>query len=192
MQISGIILAGGQGKRMGGLDKGLVAFHGLPMVAHVIKRLRPQVSEIIINANRETARYAEFGHAVVSDRIAGYAGPLAGLHAGMQAASHPYVLSVPCDSPLLPARLVQRLLDALLLHDADIAVAQAGGQLHPVFSLSRRALLPSLEQYLQQGGRKVEAWQRSLHMVTVAFDDQAAAFSNVNTAQQLTELESAG
>ena len=111
MSITGIVLAGGLGRRMGGVDKGLVDFLGKPLVAHVIQRLNPQVDEILINANREIDRYAAFGHPVIQDDIEGFAGPLAGLHKGMREAKHPYVLTVPCDSPLLPMNLVGRLIN---------------------------------------------------------------------------------
>lgn len=191
MTISGIVLAGGQGRRMGGVDKGLVDFLGKPMVAHVINRLQPQVDEILINANREIERYAAFGHAVIEDDITGFAGPLAGLHKGMSVAKHPYVLTVPCDSPLLPLNLASRLMHALVQHDADLAVAKTGTQVHPVFCLCRKALLSNLEDFLQQGGRKIDAWYGTLEVVEVFFNDNPQAFANVNTPEELLCLEGA-
>ena len=195
MSISGVILAGGLGRRMGGVDKGLLDFLGKPLVAHVIARLQPQVDEILINsnsnANREIERYAAFGYKVIADDITGYAGPLAGLHKGMRVARHPYVLTVPCDSPLLPMNLASRLMNALIQHDADLAVVKTGNQTHPVFCLCRKALLPNLESFLQQGGRQFSAWQNSLEVIEVAFSDNPQAFSNVNTPQELLELEQA-
>src|SRR5437867_2167972 len=158
MSITGIVLAGGRGSRMGGVDKGLVDFLGKPLVAHVIQRLNPQVDEILINANREIERYAAFGYPVIQDDIEGFAGPLAGLHKGMSIAKHPYVLTVPCDSPLLPMNLVGRLMNGLIERDADLAVAKTGMQAHPVFCLCRKTLLPNLESFLQNGGRKIDAW----------------------------------
>lgn len=191
MSISGIVLAGGLGRRMGGVDKGLMDFLGKPMVAHVINRLQPQVDEILINANREIEHYAAFGHTVIEDDIAGFAGPLAGLHKGMSVAKHPYVLTVPCDSPLLPMNLASRLMHALIQHDADLAVAKTGMQAHPVFCLCRKALLPNLESFLQQGGRKIDAWYGALEVVEVSFNDNPQAFSNVNTPEELLCLERA-
>ena len=118
----------------------------------------PQVDEILINANRETGRYAAFGYPVISDQISGFAGPLAGLHAGMLNAKNDFVLTVPCDSPLLPENLAERLMEALIHAQADIAIAQTGAQLHPVFCLCNKSLLPELTEYLLSGERKVETW----------------------------------
>jgi molybdopterin-guanine dinucleotide biosynthesis protein A len=191
MSITGVVLAGGLARRMGGMDKGLIEFLGKPMVAHVLNRLQPQVDEILINANRETERYSAFGYRVIADDIAGFAGPLAGLHKGMSVAQHPYVLTVPCDSPLLPLNLAERLMHGLLEHDADVAVAKTGSQAHPVFCLCRRSLLPNLEKYLRDGGRKIDAWYSSLEVVEVNFDDNPQAFSNVNTPEELSSLEKA-
>src|SRR5262245_25449925 len=137
--ITGIVLAGGQGRRMGGVDKGLQLLHGKPMVAHVLARLTGQVDEIVINANQNVERYRAFGHTVVSDDIPGFAGPLAGLHAGMKAAKNPLVVTVPCDSPFLPPDLVVRLQSSL--GQNDLAVAKTGDQPHPVFSLMKTDLL---------------------------------------------------
>ena len=137
--VTGIVLAGGQGRRMGGVDKGLQLLHGKPMVAPCIARLAPQVDEILINANQNLEAYARFGHRVVPDAIGGFAGPLAGLHAGLGAASHPLVLTVPCDSPFLPPDLFSRLKSEL--HENDLAVAKTGDQPHPVFALVRCSVL---------------------------------------------------
>lgn len=189
--MTGIVLAGGQGSRMGGVDKGLVNFLGKPMVAHVIERLAPQVGTVLISANREIERYLALGLVVIQDEIDGYAGPLAGLHAGMQAANTPYVLSVPCDSPLLPTSLAARLMHALMEQHADIAVAKTGTQAHPVFCLCRTSLLAGLQDYLNAGQRKMDRWQKTLHVAEVSFDDAALAFSNVNTADELAALEQA-
>ena len=187
--ITGLVLAGGLSRRMGGVDKGLTVLRGKPMVAWVLERLTPQVAEIIINANQNVERYRGFGPAVVSDAIGGFPGPLAGLQAGMQAASHPLVLTVPCDSPFLPADLAQRLARAMSERGADIAMAKTGDQPQPVFSLCRRELLPQLTDYLARGGRKVDAWYASLKVVEVAFDDEAEAFSNINTPDELRAFD---
>lgn len=191
MSISGIVLAGGKGRRMGGADKGLVEFLGKPLVAHAIQRLEPQVNEILISANRETERYSDFGYPVIPDEIQGYAGPLAGLHAGLRQAKHPYVITVPCDTPLLPMSLVHRLLRGLLDRDADVTIAKTGLQPHPVFCLCRKALLPHLEDFLQGGGRKFEEWYSGLESFEVLFNDMPQAFINVNTREELQCLEQA-
>lgn len=188
MKITGIVLAGGMGRRMGGMDKGLLPLRGKPLVEHVLERLHPQVDELLVSANREPERYAAFGYPVIGDAVGGYAGPLAGLESGMRAASHPLLACVPCDSPFLPHDLVPRLLEALEAHHAELAVANAGGRPQPVFCLARTALLPSLTQFLQRGGRKVEAWQAGLDTVEVAFDDATGAFANINTAEELACL----
>ena len=181
--VSGIVLAGGLGRRMGGVDKGLQLLHGKPMVEHVLARFAPQVDEIVINANQNQDRYAAFGHRVVSDEITGFAGPLAGLHAGLGALSRPIAATVPCDSPFLPEDLVARLQRAL--GDNDLAVAKTGAQPHPVFALVRRAVSANLQAFLAGGGRKIDAWYASLKVVEVAFDDEADAFRNINTLDEL-------
>lgn len=181
--VTGVVLAGGQGRRMGTVDKGLQLLHGKPMVAAVLARLAPQVDEILINANQNLDSYAGFGHRVVPDAIGGFAGPLAGLHAGLSAASHPFVLTVPCDSPFLPLDLFSRLNEKL--DGNDLAVAKTGDQAHPVFVLVRSAVRQNLEDFLSGGGRKIDAWYASLKVVEVQFDDEADAFRNINTRDEL-------
>jgi molybdenum cofactor guanylyltransferase len=183
--ITGIVLAGGQGRRMGSVDKGFVELDGRPLVAHVIERLAPQVATLVINANRNAGRYAVFGYPVVADAIGGFAGPLAGLHAGLAAATTPFVATSPCDSPFLPADLVARLSGAFDAQPIDIAVARTFAQPHPVFALARCSLLPHLAQFLGAGGRKIDAWYASLPIAEVAFDDEADAFRNINTPAEL-------
>lgn len=183
--ITGLVLAGGLGRRMGGVDKGLQVFRGKPLVAWVIERLRPQVDSFIINANNNLDAYRGFGHEVVADEIAGFAGPLAGLHAGLRHTESPLLVSVPCDSPLLPSNLVARLRTALEHESADLAVARTGDQPHPVFALCRREVLPSLEAFLERGGRKIDAWYAALAVVEVAFDDEPEGFANINTLDEL-------
>jgi molybdenum cofactor guanylyltransferase len=181
--ITGIVLAGGKGSRMGGVDKGLQPLRGKPMVEHVLARLRPQVAEIIINANQNVQTYEKYGHRVVPDEIGGFAGPLAGLHAGLKAAAHPLVVTVPCDSPFLPPDLVSRLQE--FLGENHLAVAKTGEQPHPVFSLMKRQVRESLEAFLASGGRKIDAWYAALKVVEVSFDDEADAFRNINTLEEL-------
>lgn len=184
-KITGAILAGGLGRRMGGVDKGLQDLRGQPMVQWVIDRLAPQVDRLLINANRNIARYAAFGYPVLPDEIADFAGPLAGLHVALSHAATPLVATAPCDSPWLPVDLVARLYHALRDDAADLAVAHTAERAHPVFCLVRRSLLPQLTDYLSAGGRKVEQWHATLKMCAVAFDDEPGAFSNINTVEEL-------
>jgi molybdopterin-guanine dinucleotide biosynthesis protein A len=188
-QVSALVLAGGQGSRMGGVDKGLQPFRGKPMVAHVIERLAPQVDEILINANRNAAEYERFGHRVIADEIQGFAGPLAGFERGLAHASHALVMTVPCDSPFLPRDLVARLHAAMTSQGADLAVAKTGEQAHPVFSLMRRDVHASLREFLSSGQRKIDKWYARLNVAEVAFDDEADAFLNINTREELAKLE---
>ena len=181
--VSGIVLAGGQGRRMGGVDKGLQLLRGRPMIEWVLERLAPQVSQVIVNANLNLECYEKYGHRVVRDEIGGFAGPLAGLHAGLKAAAHPLVVTVPCDSPFLPDDLVKRLSAALT--NQHLAVAKTGEQPHPVFALMKRDVRESLEAFLAQGGRKIDAWYAALKVVEVSFDDEADAFRNINTLEEL-------
>ncbi len=181
--VSGMVLAGGLGRRMGRLDKGLQPLRGKPMVQWVIERLAPQVDELLINCNQNLEAYARFGYRLVPDEIGGFAGPLAGLHAGLKAASQPLVVTVPCDSPFLPLDLVSRLTERIGAH--HIAVAKTGEQAHPVFSLVTKDVLENLERFLAGGGRKVDAWYAGVRAVEVSFDDQADAFMNINTLEEL-------
>lgn len=189
--ITGVVLAGGQGRRMGTVDKGLVLLRGQPMVRHVLDRLAPQADEILINANQHADQYAQFGYRVIADTIGGFAGPLAGLHVGLVSAAHPLVATVPCDSPFLPTDLVARLHAGLVAGGADLAVARTFDQPHPVFALVRRDVLPHLTQFLASGGRKIDAWYATLTTVEVAFDDQADAFRNINTIDELSAAAAA-
>ena len=191
-QITGVVLAGGLGRRMGGTDKGLQELRGQPLVHWVIERLAPQVDELLINANQNGERYAAFGHRVVPDQIPDFAGPLAGLHAALSAATHPLVATAPCDSPFLPSDLISRLFSALTAADADLAVAKTFDQAHPVFCLCKRSVLPHLTEFLESGGRKIDRWYSTLNIVEVAFDDEAEAFENINTREELGRFESAG
>ena len=187
--ITALILAGGRGSRMGYVDKGLQPFDGKPMVAHVIERIGPQADEILINANQNTDRYAEFGHRVVPDSIEGFAGPLAGVERGLAEAQGELLVTAPCDSPFLPRDLVARLQAALTAAGADLAVAKTGDQLHPVFSLMRRGVLSSLRVFLASGGRKIDRWYGELQVVEVAFDDEEDAFRNINTLAELAQYQ---
>lgn len=188
-KITGLILAGGRGSRMGSVDKGLQPFRGRPMVAHVLTRFQLQVDEVLVNANRNSEDYAAFGYRVIADAVDGFAGPLAGLHAGMTHASHPLVATVPCDSPFLPLDLVARLAAAMQKENADLAVAKTFDQPHPVFCLVRTNLAPHLHAFLESGQRKIDKWYATLSVVEVAFDEVEAAFSNINTVEELQSFE---
>jgi molybdopterin-guanine dinucleotide biosynthesis protein A len=190
-EVTGVVLAGGQGSRMGGVDKGLQPFRGKPMVAHVIERFAPQVDELLVNANRNPEAYAQFGHRVIADGIEGFAGPLAGFERGLAHASGSLVVTVPCDSPFLPPDLVARLRAALDRENAELAVAKTGDQAHPVFSLMQRGVHASLRDFLASGQRKIDKWYAALRVVEVPFDDVADAFLNINTREELASLEPA-
>ncbi len=174
---------------MGGIDKGLQMFRGRTLIESVLERTLPQITEILINANQNRQRYEALGYKVIGDLVSGYAGPLAGLHSALSAASHDLVLTVPCDSPFLPADLAERLEYALRTQSADVAVARTDHQAHPVFCLVRRVLLPHLTNFLDDGGRKIDAWYAGLKVVEVAFDDQPEAFANFNTLAELHAAE---
>ena len=186
-KITGLVLAGGLGRRMGGVDKGLQLLNGKPMVAWVLERLKPQVGTLLINANQNSEVYESFGYGVIADRIGGFAGPLAGTHAGLTACTTPLLATVPCDSPFLPLDLVARLHSGLEREGAELAVARSGGQLQPVFALVRREALQSLTAFLTGGGRKVDAWFANLAVATVDFPD-VQSFANINTREELNAV----
>lgn len=192
MSVTGLILAGGRGSRMGGVDKGLQSFRGRPMVAQVIERLAPQVDTLAINANQNLDTYDNFGVPVWPDRMQDFPGPLAGLQTGLAHCDTPYLVTAPCDSPFLPMDLVARLKDALEAGNADIAYAATGSadskQIHPVFCLVKTSVLTSLNVYLESGERKMGTWIRSLRAVDVNFADDAA-FENINTIEELRKFE---
>ncbi len=183
--VTAVILAGGLGRRMGHVDKGLQLLDGRPLVSWVLQRLAPQAAEVLINANRNRETYAAMGYRVIADQFGEFAGPLAGMHAGLSKAQHEQIAFVPCDTPFLPEDLVARLLEPLRDEGMDLVVARTGTQVHPVICLARRRLLPHLTGFLEGGGRKVEAWYSTLRVVEVDFADQADAFRNLNTPQDL-------
>ena len=198
-EITGIILAGGRGRRMGGIDKGLQNFNGVPLALHTLLRLAPQVGEVMINANRNLSVYESFGVPVWPDAagLGEYSGPLAGFLTGLERCETPYLLTVPCDTPLFSPDLVERLAQALERENADIAVVAApeeDGQLRPqpVFCLLRTRLLESLMLFTTSGGRKIDAWTAQHKTVLVPFNlpgDDARAFFNANTLAELHQLE---
>ncbi len=188
-KVTGLVLAGGRATRMGGQDKGLVELCGKPMVLHVMERLSPQVEHLVINANRNLDRYRQYRAPVVSDAFGDFAGPLAGMAAGMAVAESELICTVPCDSPLVPADLVQRLYRAWSESANGIAVAWAHGRLQPVFALIPVALLDDLQAALVAGERKIDRWYRRHPMVEVDFSDQPDTFLNVNTPAERDALE---
>ncbi len=203
--ITGLILAGGRGSRMGGLDKGLQTFNGMPLALHALTRLQMGgwVDQIMINANRNLAAYESFGAAVWPDSLSGYAGPLAGFLSGLEHCETPFLMTVPCDTPFLPLDLVPRLAEALETQDADIAMANAPEidgdgtvqvRSQPVFCLLRVTLLQSLLDFTDNGGRKIGAWTAQHKTVLVPFNlpgDDVRAFCNANSLEELRQLENA-
>lgn len=179
MQISAVILAGGRGSRMGGADKGLIMYQDQPLIQHVLTRIQPQVETILINANRNLDTYQTLGWPVINDHNDQFDGPLAGMQAGLHAANTDWVLTVPCDSPHLPADLALHLQQAIASSQALLAIARSQSGTHPVISLLHRSLRSSLDDYLAEGGRKVSAWQQAQSHVLVDFDDELA-FTNLN------------
>jgi molybdopterin-guanine dinucleotide biosynthesis protein A len=195
--VTGVILAGGRGSRMGGADKGLQTFRGMPMAMFTLMRLGPQVGEVMINANRNLSAYESFSVPVWPDSLADYAGPLAGFLTALEHCETEYLVTVPCDTPLFPQDLVARLGEALEREGAEIAMASAreeDGQMRaqPVFSLMKRELMESLVRFTHEGGRKIDAWTAQHRTVLVPFDhpgDDASAFFNANTLAELHKLE---
>lgn len=183
--MAGLILAGGRGTRMGGLDKGLVEFNGKPMVEHVLAALRPQVAEVLISANRNEETYRKTGCTVVSDALSGFAGPLAGISAGMHAVNRTHLLVVPCDGPFVPAWLAQRLWTASAGRDDMIVAAHDGERLHPTFALLPVSVLEDLDAYLASDGRKIDTFYRRHAFATVDFSDYPQAFLNINTPEDV-------
>jgi molybdenum cofactor guanylyltransferase len=198
--ITGVVLAGGRGSRMGGVDKGLQLYNDTPLAKHAIDRLQPQVGKLLINANRNLEIYqiwgSEVGAEVVVDGLADFAGPLAGFLVGLQQCKTPFLMTVPCDTPRFPSDLVDRLSGALIQHDADIAMASSpdeeGVLRHqPVFCLMKQTLLESLKVFTDADGRKIGAWAAQQKLVRVNFNeahDDPKAFYNANTLQDLLQL----
>ncbi|MDC9724402.1 MAG: molybdenum cofactor guanylyltransferase [Gammaproteobacteria bacterium] len=187
LSVTGVILAGGKGRRMGGNDKGLLQYQQQPLVSYTIKALEPQVDALIINANRNIEQYQRFGFPVIEDSSDNFCGPLAGMLSAMQAVDTNYILTAPCDSPRISAQLRQRMMEAMLLEQADLAVAHDGERLQPVFCLLPCHLQDELEQHIQQGGRKIDLWLAEHKMAVVDFSDQADSFINFNHPEDVTD-----
>ena len=194
-QITGLVLAGGRGSRMGGVDKGLQNHLGMPLAMHAVMRLMPQVGAVMINANRNLGAYESMGVPVWPDAQADYPGPLAGILAGLEQCETPYLVTVPCDTPNFPADLVARLAAAMHESDAEIAMAatreNGAVQVQPVFCLISTTLLESLVKFLHAGQRKIDRWTALHRCAEVVFDD-AAAFFNANTLEELQRLQGDG
>ena len=194
--ITAIVLAGGRGSRMGGTDKGLQLFNGVPLALHAVQRVALQVGKTFVNANRNFDIYQSFGCEVYPDSDAQFAGPLSGFAVGLAHCQTPYLLTVPCDSPRFPIDLAKRLAShmeqGLQQGDFDIAMAAQDGYTQPVFCLIKRELLPSLQAFMQSGRRKIDDWTATQKTVIVNFDkptDDAHAFANANTLEELALLE---
>jgi molybdopterin-guanine dinucleotide biosynthesis protein A len=191
-QITGVVLAGGRGSRMGGVDKGLQNHLGMPMALHALMRLQPQVGEAMINANRNLSAYESMGVPVWPDALPDHPGPLAGFLTALEHCETPYLVTVPCDTPNFPLDLVQRLASALEQADADIAMAatleDGAQQVQPVFCLMKAGLMESLVRFIQGGQRKIDRWTGQHRCVEVLFDD-ADGFFNANTLEELRRLQ---
>jgi len=191
--ITGLILAGGRAQRMGGIDKGLIPFRDKPLIYHAIERLRPQVGSIQINANRNHDQYGIYGYPVLADAKENFAGPLAGFLAGLTACNTSMLLTAPCDSPLLPVDLAEKLFENMKKNQADLVYASSQDQdqklwAQPVFCLMKKSVLPSLEKFMSNGGRKIDQWFDFLSANTVIFENEKV-FTNVNTPEELATLE---
>lgn len=187
--LAAVVLAGGRATRMGGRDKGLLPLAGRPLAAHLLERLRPQVGELLINANRHREDYLALGCPVVADSLAGFQGPLAGMLAALDSVRAGLLLTAPCDSPLLPPDYARRMYTTLQRSGAELAVARDAARAQPVFLLLRRELAGSLRAFLQAGERKIDRWFAGHHTVEVEFSDRAEMFRNVNTPAELAALE---
>ena len=195
IEITGLILAGGRAQRMGGIDKGLIPFHHRPLIESAINRLKPQVGSIMINANRNLEQYATYGYPIVSDADSSFSGPLAGFAAGLKACPTKYLVTAPCDSPLLPTNLVQLLSTKLAEGSFDLVYASSKDNAgktwaQPVFCLMHISLLKSLEEFISLGDLKIDRWFKELNSSTVVFDSESA-FANINTPEELLTLEKA-
>lgn len=187
--ITGVVLAGGRGRRMGGADKGLLEFQGRPLVAYALDALAQATGILLISANRNAADYARFGHPVIADATDTFDGPLAGLLSAMQAARTDYLLTVPCDCPLLDGELLLRLRTRLAEEEAEICVAYDGERTHPLFLLAERRLAGDLAAYLESGQRKVQTWLASRRLVLADCRDHPEWFANANTPEELVALK---
>jgi len=187
--ITGVVLAGGQARRMGGQDKGLIILKGKPMIEYVIDVLKLQVDILLINANRNHDKYSGYGFDIVPDELSGYCGPLAGMASSLSKIETPYLVTAPCDTPFIPDDLVQRLVGALESKNADISVAHNGERIQPVFCLLKKDLLSSINDFLNQGERKIDRWFNQHALAVADFSDIPKTFDNFNTPEDLETAE---
>lgn len=188
--ITGVILAGGQARRMEGQDKGLVLLNNKPMIEYVIDILNPQVGKLLLNANRNHDKYSEYGFDIISDELSGYCGPLAGMASSLNKTDTPYMLTAPCDSPFIPSDLVERLATALEHEKADISVAHNGERMQPVFCLMKKELMSSMNTFLNNGERKIDKWFNQHTLAIADFSDIPKTFDNLNTIEDIEAVES--
>lgn len=186
--LTALILAGGQARRMDGQDKGMIKLNDKPLIQHVLEGIAPQVGFVIINANRNLDYYATFGCPVITDEFAGFQGPLAGMASGLRAVDTPFMVTVPCDSPFIPADLVKRLYLKLAEDKAELCVAHDGERMHPVFLLMKSDLLDSLIDFLKSGERKIDLWFNNHKLAVADFSDKPDIFTNINTPDELTRI----
>ncbi len=190
--ITAVVLAGGRGRRLGGQDKGLVDLDGRPLIEHILGLVTPQVSAVIINANRNQQIYADLGHPVISDNMADYQGPLAGFAVALAACNTDYIMTLPCDGPYVPLDLVSRLSAAMKDNDAELAVAYDGQRMQPVYALIPRSLLGSLQDFLDAGDRKIDLWYARHNTALADFSDVIDTFFNINTEDDLSKFDKSG
>ncbi len=187
-EITGVILTGGKAERMAGQDKGLLQLKGRPMIEYVLDALTPQVNSVTINANRNLPSYSHYDMPVVPDKISDYQGPLAGIASVLAEIKTPYLMVVPCDSPLIPDDLVKRLYSSLRQESAELSVVHDGQRMQQVFALLTRGLLPSLHEYLTSGQRKLDDWYNSHHLTFADFSDKREAFMNINRPEDCNTI----
>ncbi len=190
-EITGVILAGGQARRMEGKDKGLILLNEKPMIEYVINILKPQVGNLIINANRNHEKFSKYGFKIISDELSGFCGPLAGMASALNIIETRFLLTVPCDSPFISDNLAQRLITALETEDADISVVHDGERLQPVFCLIKKELLSSMTDFLDEGERKIDKWFNQHHVAIADFSDIPHSLDNLNTYNDIKAVESA-
>ncbi len=187
--VTGVILAGGQARRMGGEDKGLVMLNDKPMIEYIIAALKPQTSKLIINANRNCNIYSQYGLAIVEDDLSGYCGPLSGISSALQAIETDYLVTAPCDTPFITHDLVERLAQALEDNQADLSVAHNGERIQPVFCMLKKSLRESLNKYLASGERKIDRWFEQHHYAIADFSDVPETFDNINTPEDVEQAQ---
>ena len=188
-KITGVILAGGKARRMGGADKGLILFDGNPLIEHVIKAFEPQVGNLLINANRNYEIYKNYGFDIIRDELEDYCGPLAGMACALNKTNTPYLVTVPCDTPFISDNLVASLSSSILNEKAEISVAHNGDRLQPVFCMMKKTMIRSINDYLQKGGRKIDQWFEQHSVAIVDLSSNPECFKNVNSKEDIAILE---